>query len=198
MWQSTMTSSMVGPRNSKVLPETKLAQKKDIESRNEITSKIARDNEVGFFDLFKLMKEKGGTYSYKDWIHFEQRANAFIAYEILAYITNISGRLNNEAAVARKKLCSKLTEVGEEFFIYDNSDTIYWLLKYLGMTEQIKGVLKQISEDSIVYGIQVKELGKVTAEDRKEYSVLVENRNEEELLQKMGYKQLHLLSKVYK
>ena len=28
--QLTMTSSMVGPRNSKVLPETKLAQKKDI------------------------------------------------------------------------------------------------------------------------------------------------------------------------
>lgn len=180
------------------LNEAYLAQRMEIVTRNEIAKKAAVDNEVEFLDLFTLMKEKGRGYSYKDWIHFEQRANAFIAYEILSFIRTCFKDMVCEADIVKEKLRSKFEFSGQKFMIYEDSDSIYWFLEYLDITDRISCILKLLPGSGYTYRVPVKELEMVSMEERKELPVLHENKSEEGLLKKFGYEYLHLFSKMYK
>lgn len=140
--------------------DTELEQ--EVLARNTIVKQAAMDMGCNIFDLYHLMRTRGREYKYIDYVHFEQKAYSFIAYEIVTSLAVIDEKecetLQEEVVKALEKI-TKVTIYGTGFL----ANHLYFLLRYFCPDIKIMSwaVTDNSNNENEIHGIPVLSISEV-------------------------------------
>lgn len=109
--------------------DTELEQ--EILARNTIVTQVATDMKCRVFDLHNLMRTRGKEFKYIDFVHFEQKAYSFIAYEMVSGLALIDEKERNAVQKETYELLGDKKET--KIIIYGAgliANHLYFLLRY--------------------------------------------------------------------
>lgn len=121
-----------------------LQAEREIIIRNQIVSAAAHANCVEIFDLYGLMKESGGRYTYFDRQHFNRNSDYYISYHLLKFMMSrgvISGEVVNEQHLQGRNRLMQMVGHDKQCIIYGAGfigAELYWILKWYGLEEIVR------------------------------------------------------------
>lgn len=144
---------------------------REIITRNSIVKIIARENECHIIDLYEHMKSKRNHFSYIDNVHFEERANSFMAYQVTKAMFQMIGGAQFHGLQERvnQQIRNKLQDA-EQIIIYgmgNIGNLFYYFLKCYAIEIEIYAwaVTKKDTSAERLFDIPVYNIAEIENKD---------------------------------
>jgi hypothetical protein len=168
-------------------------KEKEIVARNKIVSEIAVKYGCKLFDLHGLMDSQKDVYKHRDPSHFTRDADYFTSYHILKYALEADVLNNDVISTQRNANKIRIMDVinnNDLLLIYGVGvigKQIYWLLKWNGFEQFIKGFV--VSDESACGNYDNKNIchiKNIGVEERKKCMLIVASESSESDMMKNG------------